>query len=163
MKVNTITIDGFALAVTPMGNRLYRIARDTRVSVKTDEGCFEFFFKAGFVTNFRSGGPLVDCFVDQVGDEKKALCYLVHDAIYTPCASLGGHHPVSRDLGDKLLRAALKWAELEAWKAELVYYSVRWFGECAYEEDDALTSLNSRLFDFEWTASGQVCTKVCTA
>ena len=35
MKVNSITIDGFALAVTPMGNRLYRIARDTRVSVKT--------------------------------------------------------------------------------------------------------------------------------
>lgn len=154
MKVDSITIDGFALQVTPMGNRLYRIAKDTRVSVKTDEGCFDFYFKAGFVTNFRSGGPLVDCFVDQVGDEKKALCYLVHDAIYTPCASLGGHHPVSRDLGDELLRAALKWAELEAWKAELVYYSVRWFGECAYEEDDALTSLNSRLFDFEWAASG---------
>jgi len=152
MKVHSITIDGFALEVTPMGNRLYRIAKDTRVTVKTDEGCFDFYFKAGFVTNFRSGGPLVDCFVDQVGDEKKALCYLVHDAIYTPCASLGGHHPVSRDLGDELLRAALKWAELEAWKAELVYYSVRWFGECAYEDDDALTSLNSKLFDFAWLA-----------
>ena len=96
MKVNSITIDGFALAVTPMGNRLYRIARDTSVSVKTDEGNFDFYFKRGFVTNFRSGGPIVDRFVDQVGDEKKAICYLVHDAIYTPCASLNGHHPLSR-------------------------------------------------------------------
>lgn len=163
MKVDSITIDGLALQVTPMGNRLYRIARDTRVSVKTDEGSFDFCFKAGFVTNFRSGGPIVDRFVDQVGDEKKALCYLVHDAIYTPCASLGGHHPVSREKGDELLRAALLWAKMETYKAVLVYYSVRWFGESAYEEDDALTSLNSRLFDFEWTASGQVCTKVCTA
>lgn len=163
MKVDSITIDGLALQVTPMGNRLYRIARDTRVSVKTDEGSFDFYFKAGFVTNFRSGGPIVDRFVDQVGDEKKALCYLVHDAIYTPCASLGGHHPVSREKGDELLRAALLWAKMEAYKAELVYLSVRWFGACAYDEDDALTSLNSKLFDFEWTASGQVCTKVCTA
>lgn len=154
MKVNSITIDGFALEVTPMGNRLYRIARDTRVSVKTDEGCFNFFFKRGFVTNFRSGGPIVDRFVDQVGDEKKALCYLVHDAIYTPCASLGGHHPLSRELGDLLLRESLKRAKMEVYKAELVYLSVRWFGACAYDEDDALTSLNSRLFDFEWTASG---------
>lgn len=154
MKVNSIIIDGLALQVTPMGNRLYRIARDTRVSVKTDEGSFDFCFKAGFVTNFRSGGPLVDCFVDQVGDEKKALCYLVHDAIYTPCAALNGHHPLSRELGDLLLRESLKWAKMEAYKAELVYLSVRWFGACAYEEDDALTSLNSRLFDFEWTASG---------
>lgn len=26
------------------------------------------------------------------------------------------------------------------------------FGACSYEEDDALASLNSKLFDFEWTA-----------
>lgn len=150
MIVNAITIDRFALAVTPMGNRLYRVANDTSVCVDTDEGVFCFYFKKGFVTNFRSGGPLVDRFVDQVGDEKKSLCYLVHDAIYTPCASLNGHHPISREKGDELLRAALLWAKMEPYKATLVYYSVRWFGESAYEEDDALTSLNSKLFMFEW-------------
>lgn len=152
MKVESITIDGLALAVTPMGNRLYRIAKDTRVTVKTDEGNFDFYFKRGFVTNFRSGGAIVDRFVDQVGDEKKALCYLIHDAIYTPCASLNGHHPLSRELGDEMLREALKWAGMPSWKASLVYRSVRWFGGFAYEEDDALTSLNSKLFDFAWLA-----------
>ena len=86
---------------------LYRLAKDTRVEVLTDEGSFVFKFRAGFVTNFRSGGVAVDCFVDQVGDEKKALCYLVHDAIYTPCAALGMEHPISRIKGDQLLRAAL--------------------------------------------------------
>ena len=152
MKVREIKIDGFALAVVPMGNRLYRLANDTRVTVKTDEGVLDFYFQRGFVTNFRSGGALVDRFVDQIGDEKKALCYLVHDAIYTPCAALEGHHPVTRELGDELLREALKWAGMPSWKASLVYRSVRWFGACAYEEDDALTSINSRLFDFMWSA-----------
>lgn len=56
MKVNSITIDGFALAVMPIGNRLYRVAKDTNVCVDTDEGVFRFYFKQGFVTNFRNGG-----------------------------------------------------------------------------------------------------------
>jgi hypothetical protein len=41
---------------------------------------------------------------------------------------------------------------MPSWKAALVYRSVRWFGGCAYEDDDALTSLNSKLFDFAWLA-----------
>lgn len=152
MKVYAITTDTLALAVTPMGNRLYRIAKDTKVEVLTDVGNFVFKFKAGFVTNFRSGGVGVDLFVDQVGDEKKALCYLVHDAIYTPCAMLGMEHPVSRIRGDQLLRAALLYAGMHKLKAAVVYNSVRLFGHSAYWEDDALTSANSKLFSFEWVA-----------
>lgn len=152
MKVYDIKIDTMALAVTPLGDRLYKLAQDTTLKVCTDEGVFVFSLQKGFVTNFRSGGRIVDGFVDQIGDEKKALCYLVHDAIYTPCAALNGHHPLSRELGDELLREALKWAGMPSWKASLVYRSVKWFGGCAYDEDDALTSLNSKLFDFEWTA-----------
>lgn len=150
MKVRDITTDVFTLAVTPIGNRLYKLARDTKVRVYTDEGVFAFDFCKGFVTNFRSGGVAVDCFVDQVGDEKKALAYLIHDAIYTPCATLGGEHPVSRKKGDKLLRAALQWAGMGSFKAGLVYRSVRFFGRSAYWENDALTDENSKLFSFRW-------------
>lgn len=152
MKVRDITTDVFTLAVTPIGNRLYKLARDTKVRVYTDEGVFAFDFCKGFVTNFRSGGVAVDCFVDQVGDEKKALAYLVHDAIYTPCAALGGEHPVSRKKGVGILRAALRWAGMSAFKAGLVYNSVRLFGHSAYWEDDDLTDENSRLFHFHWDA-----------
>ena len=150
MKVYAINIDTMALAVNPLGNRLYKVARDTKVDVLTDDGTFSFCFKAGFVTNFRSGGVGVDLFVDQVGDEKKALCYLVHDAIYTPCAALGMEHPLSRIRGDQLLRAALLYAKMHRLKAALVYNSVRLFGHSAYWEDDALTSSNAKLFTFEW-------------
>ena len=100
MKVNCIATDTLALAVTPIGDRLYKVACDTKVSVQTDEGVFLFKFLRGFTTNFRSGGVAVDSFIDQIGDERKSLCYLVHDAIYTPCEALGGEHPLSRKKGD---------------------------------------------------------------
>ena len=150
MKVYAIKTDTLALAVTPIGNRLYKVATDTCVDVITDDGVFAFKFLRGFVTNFRSGGVLVDSFIDQIGDEKKALCYLVHDAIYTPCASCGMEHPLSRSKGDEILRAGLLYAGMSSFKASLVYRSVRLFGESAYNEDDALTSTNSKLFSFEW-------------
>lgn len=153
MKVLGLVCTPAPLKVVPIGDRLYPLANDTKVAVITDEGTFEFLFKAKFVTNFRSGGTLVDLFIDQIGDEKKALIYLIHDAIYTPCATLNMEHPLSRKLGDELLRAGLLYCGMSEFKAALVYYSVRAFGESAYMDDDALTSSNSKLFKFEWTAN----------
>ncbi len=150
MKVYSITLSPAPLKVTPVGNRLYEVAEDVTIRIRTSEGVWVFRFFKGFVTNFRSGGVAVDCFVDQIGDEKKALCYLVHDAIYTPCLALDLEHPVSRLLGDQFLRAGLRWAGMGSFKASCVYNSVRLFGASAYDEDDALTATNSRLFTFEW-------------
>lgn len=150
MKVYDVSVDTIALAVTPIGNRLYKLARDTKLCVHTDEGLYEFVIKKYFVSNFRSGMRLIDAVVDQIGDEEKSLCYLFHDLIYTPCAALGMEHPLSRKKGDELLHAALIWAKMPKWKANLVYYSVRLFGHSAYWDDDALTSANSKLFSFEW-------------
>lgn len=149
MRVRTIVKSGM-LKVTPMGNRLYKVTDTFTCRIVTDEGAFVFRFLPGFVTNFRSGGVAVDCFVDQIGDEKKALCYLVHDAMYTPCMALVYEHPVSRKLADTLLRESLKYSGMGSFKASVVYNSVRLFGESAYTEDDALTSCNSKLFTFEW-------------
>lgn len=139
------------LVVTPVGNRYYEVGNnEIRIFVVTDEGTFVFIVKKGFITNFRSGGILVDFFIDQIGDEKKAIVYLVHDLIYTPNAYLQMHHPVSRGLGDQLLRDGLIYEGMKEWKAKIVYRSVRTFGQKAYDEDDELTESNSRLFKFEW-------------
>lgn len=153
MKVYAINIDTMALAVNPLGNRLYKVARDTKVDVLTDDGTFSFCFKTGFVTNFRSGGVLVDGFVDQIGDEIKSLCYLAHDAMYTPCIVNGDAvHPVSRKMADEILRASLVFAGMSRFKAALVYRSVRLFGGPAYENDDEFTAANSRLYTMMWGA-----------
>lgn len=139
------------LVVTPVGNRYYEVGNDEiHIYIVTDEGTFVFVVYKGFITNFRSGGWLVDLFIDQIGDEKKAIVYLVHDLIYTPCSSLRMHHPMSRGLGDQLLRDGLIYEGLKEWKAKIVYKSVRICGQRAYDEDDELTETNSTLFKFEW-------------
>lgn len=152
MNVYSIVMDKPCLAVTPLGNRYYKLAQDTSISVITDIGCLEFGVKQGLVTNFRSGGPLVDRFVDQIGDEQKSLIYLIHDLMYTPCDDCNGEHPVTRELADELLRAGLEWAGMGKFKRNVVYYAVRAFGKSAYEEDDDLTDTNKVLFTFSWSA-----------
>ena len=138
------------LAVTPLGDRLYRLSEPITISIATDEGTLVYSFEAGFVTNFRSGGPLVDRFVDQIGDESKAICYLTHDAAYTPCKACSGEHPISKALADKILMESLILAGMSKWKAKIVHTAVKLFGGEAYEEDDELTETNSKLFTFEW-------------
>jgi hypothetical protein len=157
MNVKEIFINPFAdisdfICVIPLGNRLYRLAHDLVISFKTDEGTFCFTFKPGFVTNFRSGGILIDRFIDQIGDLWQQAAYLCHDAAYTPCAALKMEHPISRKLADQLLRAVLVKCGMGKFKASLVYNSVRLFGKSAYEDDDELTEKNSKLFNFEWSA-----------
>ena len=157
MNVKAITIlsgDGnrVEICVVPLGNRFYRLFEDLHISIFTDEGTFRFKFKAGFVTNFRSGGILIDRFIDQMGDLWQQAAYLCHDAAYTPCADLKMEHPISRKRADELLRAVLIHAGMSKFKASLVYNSVRLFGKSAYEDDDKLTESNSQLFSFEWSA-----------
>lgn len=120
--------------------------------VYTDIGVFIADIREGFISNFRSGGRLVDGIVDQVGDEQKSLIYLFHDLCYTPCDYCSGEHPVTRALADEFLRDGLEWAGMGKFKRNLVYYAVRTFGNGAYEEDDHLTATNRMLFTFTWQA-----------
>lgn len=155
MKVHTVTLKDFfgnelkALCITPMGDRYYKICNDYEIIVRTSNAEYRYNICNGFVTNFRSGGLLVDSFVDQIGDSLPVqLSWLCHDAAYTPCASLNGKHPIGRKEADELLRAMLRFAGMSSFKASAVYNSVRLFGGSAYKEDDHLTMVNSELFSF---------------
>lgn len=152
MNVYAITMNTPSLAVTPIGDRYYRLAQDTTITVETSDGKLVFAVKRGFVSNFRSGGILVDTFIDQIGDQNTSLVYLIHDLCYTPCSSCNGKHPITRYLADEFLRGGLEWAGMGKIKRNVVYYAVRAFGNRAYEEDDHLTATNSALFSFRWTA-----------
>lgn len=156
MKIKSVIVNGrrdkFSLEVIPMGNRLYKLSKPLYVRVYTDEGVFTFSFDFGFVTNFRSGGVLVDFFLDQIGTTLVQIAYLLHDACYTPCLALEMEHPISRKLADEMLRAMLEYAQMDAVQSWIVHKSVRLFGGSAYEEDDELTAENSKLFTFNWEA-----------
>lgn len=148
MKVNNVTIS-HPLTLVPLGNRLYAIANDVKIKVFVDEGVFNYTFKRGFETNFRSGGNLVDCVVDQFGNQNEQISWLVHDCNYG--YDVNDEHPTSKQMADKLLKAMLEYAGMGIVKRNTVYYSVKWFGQTAYDEVCGLTELNKDLFKFEWS------------
>ena len=145
----SVTMDKDHLTIIPVGRRYYELAQDTVLTLDTDKGSFEFKFQKGFVTNFRSGGPLVDGFIDQIGTEKTAQIYLLHDAAYTPCDNYGGKYPFPREDADIMLRDGLGWANMSKFKRNMAYRSVRLFGQKAYDDDDNYTNTNRTLFTFK--------------
>lgn len=139
-----------SIAVFPCGNRYYKASYYFKLSVYTDDGkVYIYEFYPNFELNYRSGCLIVDVFIDQIGSSlEEQAAYWAHDAAYTPCASLGGKHPIGRKEADELLRAMLRFAGMSSFKASCVYNSVRLFGGSAYKEDDHLTKANSELFNF---------------
>ena len=138
MIVKNICIPS-SLRLIPLGDRYFRLAEQVTVSVETDEGVFRYTIGKGFVTNFRSGAPVIDCFIDAIGDRLHQICWLVHDCNYTPCINKCGVHAVDRKTADDLLFAMLLFAGESKFKARVVWGAVRMFGKSAYEDDDAFT------------------------
>lgn len=145
------------ISLFPLGNRYFEVSSDFRVRITLDNGAvFDYLFRKGFVTNFRSGGLLVDAFIDPIGDQLHQLCWIVHDGNYTPCDCVlmcglranDGIHPVSKKTADELLRAMLVFSGTSKFKADVIKRSVSWFGGSAYDEDDSLTPTNRTLFEF---------------
>ena len=137
------------LGLKPMGDRYYSLTNDIDVKLEFTGGLtYIYHFNKNFVTNFRSGAPIVDCFTDQIGDTLQALAYLIHDANYTPCHYLFNEHPLSKKDSDKLLYQMLVYSGFSKIKAKIIYEAVKLFGKSAYYEDDNLTATNKYDFCF---------------
>lgn len=151
------------IEMTALGNRFYKLTKPHSVTLvvkdlDTDK-IYEISAKylAGFITNFRSGSPLVDFFIDQIGNQDMQELYLFHDAAYTPNSLLDGEpeHLVSKSKADEILRAGIvfaldknrkRWKWANRAKARTVKLAVTLFGGSAYWDDDSLTDKNSTLF-----------------
>ena len=154
MVVSSIFLPCEGLELSELGGRLYRLEKRACVRVGLEDGTeMDWAFSAGFVTNFRSGGRCVDWIIPQLGDTLHQICWLVHDANYTPCDIIGGGHPVSKKEADALLGAMLRYSGESEWKIELILASVTLFGKSAYSDDDSLTPNNRTKFGYKkWTA-----------
>lgn len=152
------------IELTPLGNRFYKLTKhhSTNFVVQDLDTNKIFIIRAsylpGFITNFRSGSPLVDVFIDQIGNQPMQELYLFHDAAYTPNALGEGKptHLVDKPVADEVLRAGVvftldrddtRWKWANRAKARTVKLAVTLFGKKAYYEDDALTDRNSSLFN----------------
>lgn len=149
MKLISVSTDLADLGLKPIGDRYYSLTHDINVRIEFDNGLvYLYSINKEFITNFRSGAPIIDCFVDQIGSTLTALAYLIHDANYTPCHYLFDRHPLPKEDSDKLLRSMLRYAGMSNFKSKIVYDSVKLFGKKAYSEDDELTEKNKTSFAF---------------
>lgn len=144
MRVNHIQIHG-PITLTPVGNRHFRMDKALDFTVYTTDQQIDAHIWKGFVTDFRSGGPFVDKFIDQFGETPKIqVSYLLHDLCYTKW--LNKRHFKSRDWADDILRACLIYAGMSKVKANLVWGAVRVFGKSAYTDDDQYSLANATKF-----------------
>lgn len=133
-----------------VGNRFYKLAQPARITVRYDScGEWEFEFARGVVINFRSGGPLVDLFCDQMGENQFIqAAYAIHDLMYTPINQ--GSHAFTRQFADDKLYDMLIYAGMPKIKAKMIFAAVRMFGGSAYTDDDKYTKDNIYLMSYTW-------------
>lgn len=149
MKIISVATLNNDLGLKPMGDRYYSLTNDIDVKLEFTGGLtYIYHFNKNFVTNFRSGAPIIDVFTEQIGSTLAALAYLIHDANYTPCHYLFNEHPLSKKESDKLLYQMLVYSGFNKVKANIIYEAVNIFGKSAYYEDDDLTATNKYDFCF---------------
>lgn len=149
MNIVSISTENSDLGLKPLGNRLYELTNPINVRIEFDNKLvYLYSFTTEFITNFRSGSPIIDTFTDQIGDSLSALAYLIHDSNYTPCHYLFDKHPLPKDQADRLLYSMLVYGGMNRIKAKIIYESVNLFGHDAYYNDDELTDKNKLSFAF---------------
>lgn len=148
-----IAKDDHILKLYGLGNRYYCLAQKTKIeiTIKLSVGSLRILtynFEPNFITNFRSGGILVDGFIDQLGTELEQICWLIHDSNYTICSFLNDKHPLTKNDADNLLYNMLLFAGLNKFKDKIIFESVQLFAYSAYYKSDDLTNTNKKLFSF---------------
>lgn len=134
--------------IEPVGDRHYELCDVARCLANLgDKGTWEFEARPPAIIDFRSGGPIVDLFVDQMGKNADIrYAYLMHDMMYTrECGR--NTHTFSREFADLVLREILISAGMSKFKAYTVWAAVRMFGKSSYEKDDEYTNRNTMCFN----------------
>lgn len=151
MKLENVEILNTPICVTIVGDRYFRNEKELIIKVTTDTQILEYTLLPGFVTDFRSGGPLVDVFIQQFGTELMQAAYICHDIAYTPMFTSEGHrdHQIAKDFADALLEQMLVFANIKPWKAKIVHFALTCCGKKAYMNDNAYSVENSTRYKFE--------------
>ena len=83
MILQNVEIKNPPILVTIAGDRYFRLEKELSIVVTTDTSVAEYKVMPGFVTDFRSGGPVVDLFIKQFGSDLMQAAYICHDVAQT--------------------------------------------------------------------------------
>lgn len=147
--------------LTSVGNRHYRLENNVTFKIRLDFDdlmvaplidrpvWLEFSVLPGAIIDFRSGGPLVDFFTEQIpADPIRCAAYIAHDMLYTKCYH--GSHFCSRLASDQILRKLLRLGGMSKFKSTIIYKAVRFGGTRAYEDEDKYSEQNKYKFYIGW-------------
>ena len=150
--------------LTSVGNRHFRIENRVTFKIRLDSDdrmvaplidrplYIKFDVYPGAIIDFRSGGPLVDFFAEQIpADPIQCAAYIAHDMLYTKCYF--GNHFCSRAAADEILYKLLLLGGMSKFKAWIIYKAVRIGAEKAYRDEDKYSEKNKCLFNIMWSSS----------
>ena len=108
------------------GERWYPMKRDNTIWVVTNRGTLRYTYKRDFHFDGRSGGPLVDIVLPNLGTENDVICWLIHD--------LNGYATyLSFEDTNEMLRQMLRLSGKVRLKASLAHWTVSrsraWYGD----------------------------------
>ena len=148
MILQNVEIKNSPILVTIAGDRYFRLEKELSIVVTTDNSVAEYKVMPGFVTDFRSGGPVVDLFIKQFGSDLMQAAYICHDIAYTPMFTEDGHrsHQIDKNYADALLEQMLIFARVKRWKARVIRFALWLFGRKSYMVDNAFSVENSKLY-----------------
>lgn len=80
MKILEFRVSGW-IDIRPIRDRWYRLVSPVNIFIHVAGlGWVVYRFKAGFLFDGRSGGPLADFIVPNLGTQEELACWLIHDA-----------------------------------------------------------------------------------
>ena len=158
LKVIQVISDNLRFEV--LDDRRYRLLKDSLITIRTDSGYIQMYLKAGFLSDGRSGGVLVDWLIPNMGSQSYRPCPIFHDGGFAHASAclLSSQEPVlsfetMNSIFEQMLVLPKKMggAGLAEWRAKLAYAGVSTgFGREAYENVDKIDRKNVGMVRIEW-------------
>lgn len=118
------------LQMAPVDTKYWKLTDGYAVNFVTDEGIYKLYFKAGWITDLRSGSDAINCIIPKWGNDLFMATVLSHDLMWS------GH--LSRELSNDFLRQGMILSgEVGTLRASLAYYAVSKCGRY-YNMDEEL-------------------------
>ena len=127
----------------PNGAGLFSLGSECCVEVETDSGVITIYVGEGFLTDMGSVPRWIRGWIDYIGSQDQAMCYLVHDALY---GTQGRDHQWSKPFVDELFYDMMCYLGTQnAIKRWLIYTAVDAGGWSAWEDFSGTDVFNSGL------------------
>ena len=154
-EIRLIKIIAYPINLLAISDRKYKLETPVIIDYHTSEGVIRVIAEKGFETDGRSGGPIVDLLLPNIGKAGYRNAWLFHDIAY----SLTDEKGISFELANNLFRQALKLpkrfggAGMSSVRAWLAWKGVEsYFGKKAFDTSDKTDRCNKDLCSLQWRA-----------